>query len=50
MYVQPGDSAATFALDDYRRVIANALAWVASADAREWAAAHPRAVPFENTG
>jgi type 1 glutamine amidotransferase len=47
VYVQPGDSAATFALDGYRRVIANALAWVASADARRWAAAHPRTLPVD---
>ena len=31
MYVQPGDSAATFALEPYRRLLANTLAWVASA-------------------
>lgn len=37
VYVQPGDSAATFALPAYRRLLANALAWVASGGARQWA-------------
>ena len=30
VYIQPGDSAVTFASDGYRRLIANALDWVAS--------------------
>jgi uncharacterized protein len=47
VYVQPGDSAATFALDAYRALIANALVWVASADAHRWAATHPQPVPLE---
>ena len=47
VYVQPGDSAATFALDAYRTLIANALAWVASADAHGWAATHPKPVPLQ---
>jgi type 1 glutamine amidotransferase len=41
VYVQPGDSAATFGLSAYRALIANALAWVASPDAHRWAADHP---------
>lgn len=40
VYVQPGDSAATFAATPYRRLLANALAWVASADAHGWASSH----------
>jgi type 1 glutamine amidotransferase len=48
VYVQPGDSAATFALEGYRQVIANALAWVASPAAHRWAADHPRTVPTED--
>lgn len=41
VYLQPGDSAATFALEPYRQLIANALGWVASPDARRWALANP---------
>ncbi len=37
--IQPGDSAATFALAPYRRLVANALGWVASPEARAWAGA-----------
>jgi type 1 glutamine amidotransferase len=47
VYVQPGDSAATFALDPYRRLIANALAWVASAEAHRWAAARPNPLSID---
>ncbi|MET0458092.1 MAG: ThuA domain-containing protein [Ilumatobacteraceae bacterium] len=50
VYVQPGDSAATFTLDAYRRLIANALAWVASPGAHAWATAHPRTVPIDDAG
>ncbi len=39
VYVQPGDSAATFAVPGYRRLIGNAVDWVASEDARAWARA-----------
>lgn len=42
VYIQPGDSAATFASDGYRHLIANALEWVASEAASRWAGAHPR--------
>ena len=42
VYVLPGDSAATFAHEGYRRLLANALAWVASAEAHQWAAANPK--------
>jgi hypothetical protein len=41
VYLQPGDSAETFGLAPYRRLVANALAWVASPEAHQWAAAHP---------
>jgi uncharacterized protein len=37
VFVEPGDSGATFALPAYRRLLGNALAWVASTDARAWA-------------
>ena len=37
VYVQPGDSAATFAVPGYRDVIGGAVDWVASTAAREWA-------------
>ncbi|KAB2340384.1 ThuA domain-containing protein [Actinomadura rudentiformis] len=42
--LQPGDSAATFALPPYRRLLGNAIAWVASKAARRWAAGHPAPV------
>lgn len=42
VYLQPGDSAATFALPGYRRLVANALQWVASPAARAWARARRR--------
>lgn len=41
VYIQPGDTAATFGLAPYRRLMANAINWVASDDARSWAAARP---------
>jgi uncharacterized protein len=37
IYVQPGDSGATFGLPGYRRLIGNAVDWVASAEAHAWA-------------
>ena len=47
VYLQPGDTAATFGLEQYRRLLANSLAWVASTDAHRWAQAHPRTVPVD---
>ena len=44
VYIQPGDSATTFAIDAYRRLIANALAWVSSPEAHRWAAANPKPI------
>lgn len=46
IYLQPGDSGATFGLVPYRRLVANALEWVASPAAHEWADARP--VPLED--
>jgi type 1 glutamine amidotransferase len=40
VYLQPGDGPATFANPHFRHLLANALAWVASPDAHEWAAQH----------
>jgi uncharacterized protein len=40
VYLQPGDGPGTFAHPGYRRLVANAVAWVASDSAREWAAEH----------
>ncbi len=37
VYVQPGDSAATFGVAGYRQLIGNAVDWVASPEARAWA-------------
>jgi uncharacterized protein len=44
VYIQPGDTATTFSLPQYRRLLANAIAWVASPEARQWAA--DNAVPI----
>ena len=41
VYLQPGDTAATFGHATYRRLLANAVDWVASAGARAWARSHP---------
>jgi len=38
VYLQPGDGPTTYARRQYRRLIANAIRWAASAAAREWAA------------
>ena len=40
VYLQPGDGPDTFGHPGYRRLVANALAWVSSPAARAWAAAH----------
>jgi uncharacterized protein len=37
VYLQPGDGPETFASAPFRQLLGNALAWVASADARTWA-------------
>lgn len=39
VYLQPGDGEATYANENYRRLIANAVAWVASPGAKDWARA-----------
>ena len=44
VYLQPGHGPSTMQHPDYRRLLANALRWVASTDAHQWAAANPR--PF----
>ncbi len=41
VYIQPGDGPATFAQPGYRRLLGNALAWVASPAAHAWAQHHP---------
>jgi hypothetical protein len=38
VFIEPGDAAETFGLPMYRRLLANALAWVTSPDAQVWAA------------
>lgn len=38
VYLQPGDGPQTYANEHYRRLLSNALRWVASDDARSWAA------------
>lgn len=37
VYLQPGDGPTTYADANYRRLIANAIRWVASPEARSWA-------------
>ena len=37
VYLQPGDGPATYADVNYRRLIANAIRWVASQPAKDWA-------------
>ena len=44
VYLLPGHGPATMAHPSYRRLLANSLAWVASADARAWAAAAPASI------
>jgi uncharacterized protein len=39
VYIQPGDSAATFGLAPYRLLVGNAIEWVSSPQARTWAEA-----------
>lgn len=39
VYLQPGDGPATYGDANYRRLIANAIRWVASPEARGWASA-----------
>ncbi len=41
VYLQPGDGPDTYADPNYRRLIANAIAWVASAEAHAWALRQP---------
>jgi type 1 glutamine amidotransferase len=41
VYVQAGDSGTTFGLPGYRRLIGNAVGWVASEEARAWARGRP---------
>ena len=44
VYIQPGDSATTFAIPEYRRLLTNAIEWVASPAAHDWATANPVAI------
>ena len=48
-YVQPGDGPATFAHPQFRRLLANALGWVASPAAHDWAARYPTEVVLPPT-
>jgi uncharacterized protein len=45
VYLQPGHSGSTFAHPMYRRLLANAIDWVGSADAHQWAAERNRPLP-----
>jgi hypothetical protein len=42
VYLQFGDGPVTYADPSYRRALANAIAWVASPEARDWAATRSR--------
>jgi type 1 glutamine amidotransferase len=44
VFIQPGDGPDTFANHSFRRLLGNALDWVASARAHAWAQAHPTAI------
>lgn len=46
--LQPGDRAETFAHPAYRTLVGNALRWVASSKARDWALARGRTIAFNN--
>jgi uncharacterized protein len=50
VYVQPGDGPQTFADAHYRRLLANALAWVASPAAHAWAGLRPTDVALPPHG
>lgn len=41
VYLQPGDGPSAYADPGWRRLLANAIRWVASDEAREWAARSP---------
>lgn len=43
--VQPGDSGDTFAIPEFRHLLRNALGWVGSSPARQWASRHANPVP-----
>lgn len=45
VYLQFGDGPETYADPSFRRALANAIRWTASAEAREWAAGRHAAVP-----
>jgi uncharacterized protein len=45
VYIQPGDWAPTFRNAAFRRLLGNAVAWVASPDARAWAAEQGSPLP-----
>jgi type 1 glutamine amidotransferase len=50
VYLQPGDGPDTFASPMYRRLVGNALAWVASPEAHDWAARqHTEVFPPRST-
>jgi type 1 glutamine amidotransferase len=44
-YLQPGHGPAAYANAGYRRLVANAIGWVASAQARDWARENPSLLP-----
>jgi uncharacterized protein len=44
VYLQPGHGPSAYGNANYRRLVANAIRWVASPDAHRWAQQHPAAV------
>jgi len=46
VYLQPGDGPTTFANSTYRKLVGNALSWVASPAAHAWAAEIPTDIPL----
>ena len=47
VYLQPGHGRETMQHPQYRRLLVNALRWVASPEAHGWAAAHPSPLPVD---
>jgi uncharacterized protein len=44
VYLQPGHGPSAYGNASYRRLVANAIRWVASPDAHRWAQEHPAAI------
>jgi trehalose utilization protein len=45
VYLQPGHGPSAYANAGFRRILSNAIAWVGSEEAHNWAAEHANALP-----